>query len=90
MQSCFAGVDVLLTPATPGPAPDASTTGDPAFNAPWSYTGLPTVSFLAGWTGGLPLALQLVGPAWGEAELLAAAVWCEEALAAERREPVRS
>jgi aspartyl-tRNA(Asn)/glutamyl-tRNA(Gln) amidotransferase subunit A len=89
MRSCFAGVDALLTPATPGPAPDAATTGDPAFNSPWSYTGLPTVSFLAGWTAGLPLALQLVGPAWGEADLLPAAVWCEEALAVQRREPVR-
>jgi aspartyl-tRNA(Asn)/glutamyl-tRNA(Gln) amidotransferase subunit A len=89
MGGCFADVDVLLTPATPGPAPDAATTGDPVFNSPWSYTGLPTVSFLAGWTPeGLPLGLQLVGPAWGEAELLAAAAWCEEALAVERRQPV--
>jgi aspartyl-tRNA(Asn)/glutamyl-tRNA(Gln) amidotransferase subunit A len=80
--------DALLAPATTCPAPDASTTGDPAFNSPWSYTGMPTVSFVAGWTDdGLPLALQLVGPRWCEAELLAAAAWCEEALAVPRREP---
>ena len=48
MLACFDGVDVLLTPATTGPAPDAATTGDPAFNSPWSYTGLPTVSFPGG------------------------------------------
>jgi aspartyl-tRNA(Asn)/glutamyl-tRNA(Gln) amidotransferase subunit A len=81
MWACLDGVDALLTPATVGPAPDAATTGDPAFNAPWSYTGLPTVSLVAGWTeDGLPLAIQLVGKPWGEAELLATAVWCEAAL----------
>jgi hypothetical protein len=34
MEDCFAGVEILLTPATTGPAPDASSTGDPAFNSP--------------------------------------------------------
>jgi Asp-tRNA(Asn)/Glu-tRNA(Gln) amidotransferase A subunit family amidase len=86
--ACFGDLDALLTPATTSPPPDASTTGDPAFNSPWSYTGLPTVSFLAGWTpAGLPLAVQLVGRPWGEAPLLAAAAWCEAALDVERREP---
>jgi aspartyl-tRNA(Asn)/glutamyl-tRNA(Gln) amidotransferase subunit A len=86
MAASFADVDALLTPATTSPPPDAGTTGDPAFNSPWSYTGLPTVSFLAGWTAdGLPLAVQLVGPPWREAELLATAAWCEAALAPERR-----
>jgi aspartyl-tRNA(Asn)/glutamyl-tRNA(Gln) amidotransferase subunit A len=76
--ACFDGVDALLTPATTGPAPDAGTTGDAAFIAPWSYTGLPTVSFPAGRSpDGLPLAVQLVGRPWSEAELFAAAAWCE-------------
>jgi Asp-tRNA(Asn)/Glu-tRNA(Gln) amidotransferase A subunit family amidase len=88
MLACFAEADVLLTPATIGPAPDAATTGDPAFNSPWSYTGLPTVSVPAGWDGeDLPLAIQLVGRPWGEADLLAAAVWCEQTLGLDRREP---
>jgi aspartyl-tRNA(Asn)/glutamyl-tRNA(Gln) amidotransferase subunit A len=88
MQACFTHVDVLLAPATRGAAPSAATTGDPAFNSPWSYTGLPVVSFPAGWTDdGLPLALQLIGPAWREDMLLAAAAWCEQAIALERREP---
>jgi Asp-tRNA(Asn)/Glu-tRNA(Gln) amidotransferase A subunit family amidase len=88
MEACLQDVDVLLTPATTGPAPAADTTGDPAFNAPWSYTGLPTVSLPAGWTKeGLPLAIQLTGRPWSEADLLAAAAWCEERLAVERREP---
>jgi aspartyl-tRNA(Asn)/glutamyl-tRNA(Gln) amidotransferase subunit A len=88
MLECFQDLDTLLTPATTGPAPAAKTTGDPAFNSPWSYTGLPTVSLPAGWTtDGLPLAIQLVGRPWDEAGLLAAAAWCEEVLALEWREP---
>jgi aspartyl-tRNA(Asn)/glutamyl-tRNA(Gln) amidotransferase subunit A len=88
MRPCFAGVDGLLMPATTGPAPDAATTGNPAFNSPWSFTGLPTVSFPTGrFADGLPLAVQVVGPAWSEAELLATAAWCEAALAAEPRDP---
>jgi aspartyl-tRNA(Asn)/glutamyl-tRNA(Gln) amidotransferase subunit A len=88
MRGCFEGVDVLLTPATRGPAPDAATTGDPAFNSPWSYTGLPTVSIPAGWSAaGLPLAVQLVGPHGREADVLAAAAWCEQALGMEARTP---
>ena len=38
-------LDALIMPATINTAPDPSTTGDPAFNSPWSYAGLPTVSF---------------------------------------------
>jgi Asp-tRNA(Asn)/Glu-tRNA(Gln) amidotransferase A subunit family amidase len=80
--------DALLLPATTGPAPDAATTGDPAFNSPWSYTGLPVVSFVAGWTeDGLPLALQMIGRPWCEADLLATAAWCEAALAVPPRDP---
>jgi aspartyl-tRNA(Asn)/glutamyl-tRNA(Gln) amidotransferase subunit A len=79
--------DALLLPATTCAAPDAATTGDPAFNSPWSYTGLPVVSFVAGWTDdGMPLALQLVGPPWSEANLLATAAWCEEALSIPHRD----
>jgi aspartyl-tRNA(Asn)/glutamyl-tRNA(Gln) amidotransferase subunit A len=88
MVGCLEGFDALLTPATTGPAPDAATTGDPAFNSPWSYTGLPTVSFPAGWSAeGLPLAVQFVGRPWGEADLLAVAAWCEGTLGFDRKEP---
>jgi aspartyl-tRNA(Asn)/glutamyl-tRNA(Gln) amidotransferase subunit A len=91
MLACFTEADVLLTPATTGPAPDAATTGDPAFNSPWSYTGLPTVAVPVGWDAeGMPLAIQLIGRPWGEAELLAGAAWCEETLRLDRREPFQS
>jgi aspartyl-tRNA(Asn)/glutamyl-tRNA(Gln) amidotransferase subunit A len=81
MLSCFDGVDALLAPATTGPAPDAVTTGDPAFNSPWSFTGLPVVSLPAGRDPeGMPLAIQLIGRPWDEAELLAAAAWCKHVI----------
>jgi aspartyl-tRNA(Asn)/glutamyl-tRNA(Gln) amidotransferase subunit A len=79
--SCFDGVDVLLTPATTGPAPDTSTTGDPMFNSPWSFTGLPTVSLpIPAGQDALPLAIQLIGRPRGETELLRWAQWCERLL----------
>ncbi len=76
----FGEVAFLLVPATTGPAPLADTTGSPAFNSPWSYTGLPVVSFPTGQTvDGLPLAIQIVGPRFAEADLLNVAETCETA-----------
>lgn len=81
MPAVFDIADVLAWPATTGPAPAPSTTGDPSFNSPWSLAGLPTVSFPIGLApDGMPLAIQLVGPADGESQLFAAAQWCESVL----------
>jgi aspartyl-tRNA(Asn)/glutamyl-tRNA(Gln) amidotransferase subunit A len=78
VAAAIAGVDVLVCPATVGPAPARDTTGDPAFNAPWSYTGLPSVSFPVGLSpDGLPLSMQLVGRPHDEATLFGVAQWCE-------------
>lgn len=89
MDNCFDDLDALLTPATTSPAPDAGSTGDPAFNAPWSYTGFPTISFPVGLApDGLPLAIQLVGRPWSERELFPIALWCEEALNVSLGEPL--
>ena len=74
-------LSALITPATISTAPDPSTTGDPAFNSPWSYTHLPTVSFPTGLaTDGLPVALQLIGPRYMDFGLLRVAHWCEQAV----------
>jgi aspartyl-tRNA(Asn)/glutamyl-tRNA(Gln) amidotransferase subunit A len=74
-------VSFLLTPATTSSAPTADTTGNPAFNSPWSYTGLPTVSLPTGqFVDGLPLAIQLVGSRFSEADLLRVAEQVETAL----------
>ena len=75
-----------ITPATTGPAPNASTTGDPVYNSPWSYTGLPTVSLPIGFTSdGLPLSVQITGSGDADGWLLAAAAWTERSLRFERR-----
>lgn len=77
----FDGVDVLACPASTSPAPDLATTGDPAFNSPWSYLGLPTICMpIALSPDGLPLGLQLVARAGDEVALFRAAAWCEKAL----------
>ncbi len=82
MQALLADGTILLTPATTSPAPDAAITGDPAFNSPWSYTGLPTVSIPTGqFVDGLPLAIQLIGARDSEMRLISVAEWCEQALA---------
>jgi aspartyl-tRNA(Asn)/glutamyl-tRNA(Gln) amidotransferase subunit A len=87
MASAFVDVwQVFCVPATSGPSPTAETTGDPAFNSPWSYTGLPTVSLPFKWTQDeLPLAVQLVGPRWGETDLLAASAMLEADIGFARR-----
>jgi aspartyl-tRNA(Asn)/glutamyl-tRNA(Gln) amidotransferase subunit A len=80
-------VDALVTPAAPGAAPDPSTTGDPVMNSPWSYTGLPTVSFpIARSDNGLPLGLQLIAGHRRERALLALARLCETTLWPEAQE----
>jgi aspartyl-tRNA(Asn)/glutamyl-tRNA(Gln) amidotransferase subunit A len=70
-----------ITPATVSTAPDPSTTGDPAFNSPWSYTGLPTVSFPIGLAAdGLPVAIQISGWILCDQSVLRAAEWCEHVI----------
>jgi aspartyl-tRNA(Asn)/glutamyl-tRNA(Gln) amidotransferase subunit A len=70
--------EAVITPATVSTAPDPSTTGDPAFNSPWSYLRLPTVSFPIGLAAdGLPLAIQLVANHNRDFELLQVAQRCE-------------
>jgi aspartyl-tRNA(Asn)/glutamyl-tRNA(Gln) amidotransferase subunit A len=70
--------DAAVTPAIIGAPPDPSTTGDPAFNSPWSFCGLPTVSFLFGLDiDYLPLALQVVGRDLRDSDLLRTAEWCQ-------------
>lgn len=78
----FQAVDVLLTPATPAPAPrDLTTTGDASFQAPWTYSGNPAIALPSGLSrDGMPLGVQLIAPAMQEASLLQSARWCETVL----------
>jgi Asp-tRNA(Asn)/Glu-tRNA(Gln) amidotransferase A subunit family amidase len=79
-------VHAVMTPATVGTPPDTTTTGDPAFNSPWSFGGLPTVSFPVGLADdGMPLALQFVGYELHDYDLLSTAEWCEDAIRTNRQ-----
>ncbi|MEL6210056.1 MAG: amidase family protein, partial [Pseudomonadota bacterium] len=81
-EEAFAKVDAILAPATPGAAfGQGEFAGDPVqmylqdvFTVTVNLAGLPGVAVPVGHSAsGLPLGLQLIGPAWGEAEILGAA-----------------
>ena len=90
MERAVAGYDVLLTPATPAPAPgDLTTTGDPVFQTPWTTCGFPSITIPSGLSeAGLPLGIQLAAAPLAEARLLSAAAWCERALGVFLRPPL--
>ncbi|MBL8883851.1 MAG: amidase [Hyphomicrobium sp.] len=68
--------DAILTPAAPGPAPHGlSATGNPMFNALWTYLGMPCISLPLLEAGGLPLGVQLVAARGNDAGLLRVAKW---------------
>ncbi len=81
-QSLSGRADVLLTPTTPTPAlADLTNTGNPLFQGPWTYCGLPAITIPSGLAeSGLPLGIQLAAARFQEPRLLAAARWCESAL----------
>ncbi len=87
-EQAFETCDVLLTPATPGPAFGVGAkTSDPVemylqdvFTVTVNLAGLPGISVPAGLTqNGLPLGLQLIGKAFDEATVLRAASAVEQA-----------
>ncbi|MCH8988425.1 MAG: amidase [Chloroflexi bacterium] len=82
-------VDAVITPTTPAPAPrDRNTTGDAAFQVPWTTSGLPTVTLPSGLSeDGMPLAVQLGGLPFEEGKLLGAAKWCESVLGVQLSPP---
>jgi Asp-tRNA(Asn)/Glu-tRNA(Gln) amidotransferase A subunit family amidase len=85
MAAMFAGGEasgsILIMPSTMTPPPLLGEMGDPRFNAPWTYSGVPVVTIPCGRTDdGLPIGLQLVGPHNDEQQLLVAAAWCEKVL----------
>lgn len=82
-------VDLVMTPATPAPAPRGlESTGDPVFQQPWTSSGLPSVVVPSGLAeSGLPLAVQFGGLPLAEGALLGAARWCENALGARLSPP---
>jgi aspartyl-tRNA(Asn)/glutamyl-tRNA(Gln) amidotransferase subunit A len=85
----FAEADLLAMPAAPGTAfPLGSRPGLIYLRnlAPWNLYGLPAISVPCGYTrDGLPIGLQIVGPAGQDALVLAAAQAYEKATPWDRR-----
>ncbi len=85
----FERVDFLATPTSPGVAFElGALTDDPLamylndyFTVPMSLAGIPALSLPCGLSEGLPVGLQLSGPAFSENRLLDAAHALEGALA---------
>jgi len=83
--------DVLMTPPAPGEAPEGlQDTGNPTFNAMWTLLHVPCVGIPVGKSArALPLGIQLVGPRFSDAQLLAIAAACAPAIhAGGRLDPI--
>jgi aspartyl-tRNA(Asn)/glutamyl-tRNA(Gln) amidotransferase subunit A len=100
-DAAFEHLDAIVAPTLPVPAPRLGTremevagekeTVRSAFvrlNRPANFTGHPAISVPCGFTrAGLPISLQLIGPFWNEARLLAIALAYEEATEWHKRRP---
>jgi aspartyl-tRNA(Asn)/glutamyl-tRNA(Gln) amidotransferase subunit A len=93
-RTAFAGCDLIATPTAPTTAyklgekaddPLAMYLGD-LFTIPFSLAGLPAISIPCGRSDGLPVGLQLGGPAFSENRILDAAFALEQALGFESLE----
>jgi aspartyl-tRNA(Asn)/glutamyl-tRNA(Gln) amidotransferase subunit A len=75
--------DCVVCPSSVDTAPEGlEWTGSPAFNSPWSLTGLPSITVPSGLAENkMPLGLQLIGTPYSEWSLLKVAGWCEKVLA---------
>ena len=100
IRKVFEGVDVLVTPTTPIPAPElAELKEDPYLlrprelvllrnTRPINVWGLPAISIPCGFTeSGLPIGMQIVGPHWEEGRVLQLAYAYEQATEWHRRIP---
>ena len=80
-RRAFGEVDLLLGPTAPTPAFGlGDKTSDPItmylndiYTIGANLAGLPAISLPCGFAGALPVGVQLIGPHFGEAKLLAAA-----------------
>lgn len=66
------GIDIWISPAAPGPAPEGiGSTGNPVMNLPWTHVGFPTITVPAGTaSNGLPLGLQCASGFGNDEQLL--------------------
>ncbi|HTW12648.1 MAG TPA: Asp-tRNA(Asn)/Glu-tRNA(Gln) amidotransferase subunit GatA, partial [Solirubrobacteraceae bacterium] len=88
-ERAFADFDFIVTPTAPGAAFElGAKSADPLAmylndfcTVPMSLAGIPAISIPSGLSDGLPVGLQLAGPAFSENRLLDAAHALEQAIA---------
>ncbi|MBA2506592.1 MAG: Asp-tRNA(Asn)/Glu-tRNA(Gln) amidotransferase subunit GatA [Thermoleophilaceae bacterium] len=87
-RAAFERVDLIVTPTSPTTAfPLGARTGDPlamylsdVLAVPMSLAGIPAISIPGGLADGLPVGVQLAGPAFSEFEICDAAYALERAI----------
>jgi aspartyl-tRNA(Asn)/glutamyl-tRNA(Gln) amidotransferase subunit A len=94
MRRVFEQVDVLILPTKRATAPTIAATIDESYKRPPSNTaafnqfGTPAISIPCGFSrDGLPIGLQIVGPAFGEPQVLAVAYAYQQATDWHMRHP---
>lgn len=71
LTEMFINYGTIITAASAGPAPKSlETTGNPIFNAFWTYVGTPCITLPLLEADGMPLGVQLVGARRDDARLL--------------------
>ena len=83
LDGFFGPCEAMLVPAAPGEAPAGlGYTGNPVFSRMWTLLGVPCVTLPAIWGDSfLPTGIQLIGRPGRDAQLMAAALFAERALA---------
>lgn len=76
VEAILARHAAIIMPASVGPAPaDLGTTGSPAYNAMWTYLGMPAVTLPLLKVNGMPLGVQLIAARGADGHLLHIAHW---------------
>src|SRR5206468_12559713 len=83
LEQFFGPCQAMLAPAAPGEAPAGlGYTGNPVFSRMWTLLGVPCVTLPAiRGSSGSPTGIQLIRRPGHEAQLMAAALFAERALA---------
>ena len=78
LDTYYASYDAILCLSSASPAPKGHEwTGDPVFNAMWTYSGVPCVNLPLLEVDGLPMGVTLNGPRGGDGPLMRTARWLE-------------
>lgn len=81
IAGAFGQYDLIMSPSTPGEAPDVSNTGEPTFGLMWTLLQLPCMTLPCGsGPGGLPLGVQLIAPFASDSLLFQHAAWAQRVL----------